>query len=116
SRPAYYYVDNNGGNSIWWSNGKVPDELKVMKNYQWASYFYYDASIASSYFDKAIRASNDPELKAKALYMKAKVEKTLDYPFDFWNEDNTNSNEKYWQCFEELKKDYSKTAYYQEIL
>lgn len=116
NRPAYYYVNSNEGYSIWWINGKKPEMAKVMKDYTWYNYFYYDASIASHYFDKAIQASQNPELKAKALYMKAKVEKTLTPLTDWWMEPIDIDNEAYWACFKQLKQEFSNTDYYKEII
>ena len=87
-----------------------------MKNFAWASYNYYDATIALNYFDMAMKASNDPEMKAKALYMKAKVEKTKSFSYDYWSGPEDVDNNDYWDCLKQLKTEFSNTQYYKEIL
>jgi hypothetical protein len=112
-RPLMYFMSSNYGYAVWWTADKEETETKVYKNYIWSAELYHDVDIAKNYLEKALKSTKDPELKAKTLYMMAKVEKIRNLK-NYWEDDNY-SNE-YYDMFKELKSKYSKTAFYKELL
>jgi hypothetical protein len=116
-RPAIYLSESNEGNYTWWSSDDKEEEMKLYKGYDWISDRFYTPDIAAYYFESAIKNTNDKELKAKALYQLAKVEKTRDLSqlSDSWAENLTYSK-RFYECFNELKTNLSNTAYYKDVL
>jgi hypothetical protein len=116
-RPAIYYSESNEGNYAWWSADDKLESPKVFKGYDWLSDRYYTPDIAGSYFEKSLKSSGNDELKAKALYMLAKVEKTrdLEQMLNIWN-DTPQYSKRYYEAFKDLKSNYANTAFYKDIL
>lgn len=117
NRPAIYYSESNEGNYAWWSADEKLEEINVFKGYDWISDRFYTPDIAGGYFEKVIKSPGNDEMKAKALYMLAKVEKTrdLEQALNSWN-DAPQYSKKYYEAFKELKTNYAKTAFYKDIL
>jgi DNA-directed RNA polymerase subunit F len=116
-RPAIYYSESNEGNYAWLSADDKLESPKVFKGYDWLSDRYYTPDIAGNYFEKSLKSSGNDELKAKALYMLAKVEKTrdLEQTQNAWN-DTPQYSKRYYEAFKDLKSYYPNTAFYKDIL
>jgi hypothetical protein len=74
---------------------------------------YDDCSKAEEYYNKAINASNNPELKAKCCFMAAKCEQNM---FFLYKPVGHKGDFKAGKYFAMLKANYSKTQYYREII
>jgi hypothetical protein len=115
SRPAIYYAQNNGGHSNWFSTGTKEVRPKTFHNYGWNNYRYFNPDVGTSYFERAIKFTEDPELAARACYMAAKMEKARYHTAFWWNKNEVNMS-KYNEYLDRLKADYSNTQYYQEVI
>lgn len=77
---------------------------------------------AKSYYQKALLAATNDEQKAKCHYMLAKCERNEYYLNKYkgedywWGYDRDKINFKAWNGFKALKKDFSKTKYYQDVI
>ena len=85
----------------------------MFKGYDWYSDRYYAPDIAGGYFEKALKTAGNDELKAKALYMIAKVEKTRDMEqvYNIWD-DAPQYSKRFYETFKELKASFSKNEFY----
>ncbi len=115
SRPAIYLARGNSGHSNWYSTGTQEEQLKHYRHYSWSSYRYFDAGIGTSYFEKAMEVASDPELKARACYMAAKMQKAKLHTEFWWESDKVNLK-KYHQLVDQFKAEYANTQYYQEVI
>jgi hypothetical protein len=82
-----------------------------------------NCDLAKSYYKKAFEASKNNEQKAKTQYMMAKCERNDYYNQKYysrnlssWDIYDDKINFTAWQGFKNLKANYSKTKYYQEII
>lgn len=81
-----------------------------------------DCSLAKTYYQKALSAAQNDEQKAKMHFMIAKCERNEYYYKKYLLEDNWWSayrdevNFLAWNGFVELRKNYSKTKYYQDAI
>lgn len=81
-----------------------------------------DCSLAQKYYKIAFSAADNQEQKAKMTYMLSKCERNDFYSnrnsqFDnYWNVDTKQVDFIAWDGFKTLKKDYSKTKFYQEVI
>lgn len=76
-------------------------------------YPYLDCRKAMEYYQKAMNASSNNEFKAKCCFMAAKCEQNQFFISSEFNYDNSIRSGVF---FRQLKTDYSKTKYYQEII
>jgi hypothetical protein len=85
-----------------------------------------NCSVSKMYYEKAFAAAKNNEQKAKCQYMLAKCERN-DYYNHFYDPKKDNWENAYlaeeskinflaWNGFKNLKKDYSKTKYYQDVI
>lgn len=81
-----------------------------------------NCTLAKSYYQKALAAATNDEQKAKCHYMLAKCERN-DYYLNkyvgenaWWGYDRDKFNFRAWNGFKALKKDFSKTKYYQDVI
>jgi hypothetical protein len=112
-RPLMYFRESNFGSAVWWTADKEETPTPIYKNYEWKAELFHDVDIAKNYLSKALKYSNNSEMKAKTIYLMAKVEKIRNLK-SYWDE-NYMSKE-YYELFKDLKSNYSKTAFYKEIL
>ncbi|WP_264566305.1 hypothetical protein [Flavobacterium sp. N3904] len=82
-----------------------------------------NCSLAKVYYEKAFLATKNNEQKAKCQYMIAKCERNDFYNKKYyslnlstWDIQDDQTNFIAWQGFKNLKNNYSKTKYYQEII
>jgi hypothetical protein len=81
-----------------------------------------NCSLAKLYYQKALLAASNDEQKAKCNYMLAKCERNEYYNTKYvgesswWGWDEDKINFKAWNGFKALKKDYSQTKYYQDVI
>jgi hypothetical protein len=82
-----------------------------------------NCSLAKAYYEKAFLAAKNNEQKAKCQYMIAKCERNDYYNKKYyslnlstWDIQDDQINFIAWQGFKNLKANYSKTKYYQEII
>jgi hypothetical protein len=81
-----------------------------------------DCSIAKMYYEKAFQAAKNDEQKAKTQYMLAKCERNNHYNFlyktgdDCWDDRDDGINFLEWAGFKNLKNNYAKTKFYQEVI
>ncbi|MDQ6471392.1 hypothetical protein RB619_12110 [Flavobacterium sp. LHD-80] len=79
-------------------------------------------SVSKMYYQKAFEAASNKEQKAKCLYLISKCERN-----DYYNKKYNNINNYWeiqddkinfiaWNSFKALKKDYSDTKYYQDVI
>ncbi|BDU23839.1 hypothetical protein [Flavobacterium sp. GSB-24] len=79
-------------------------------------------SVSKMYYQKAFEAASNKEQKAKCLYLISKCERN-----DYYNKKYNNINSYWeiqddkinfiaWNSFKALKKDYSDTKYYQDVI
>ncbi len=74
---------------------------------------YLNCAKAEKYYNKAMNATNNPELKAKCCFMAAKCEQNM---FFLYRPTDHKGDFKAGKYFAMLKANYSKTRYYQEII
>jgi hypothetical protein len=81
-----------------------------------------DCSLAKMYYQKALSAAQNDEQKAKMNYMISKCERN-EYYFkkyliaeNSWDVENDGIDFIAWNGFKELKKNYSNTKFYQEVI
>lgn len=106
SRDMYATVRTGMGTASW-------DLISVEKPQIDTNIAYNNCGLALEYYLKAMNASKDAEFEAKCCFMAAKCEQNTffcnipkDYKGDF----------KSGEYFRELKKNFSNTKYYQEII
>jgi hypothetical protein len=81
-----------------------------------------NCDIPKMYYQKAFEAATTKEQKAKCIYMLAKCERNEYYNNKYnnlknwWEADDDKINFIAWNAFKTLKKDYSDTKYYQDVI
>ena len=81
-----------------------------------------NCSLPKMYYQKALEAATTKEQKAKCVYMLAKCERNEYYNkkynsvTNWWTADQDQINFLAWNNFKILKKDYSDTKYYQDVI
>lgn len=81
-----------------------------------------NCSLPKMYYQKAFEAATTKEQKAKCIYMLAKCERNeyYNYKYDnlknWWEANDDKINFIAWNGFKTLKKDYSDTKYYQDVI
>jgi hypothetical protein len=82
-----------------------------------------NCSLAKTYYQKAFASAKNNEQKAKTQYMIAKCERNEYYNKKYyslnlstWDIQDDQTNFIAWQSFKNLKANYSKTKYYNEII
>jgi hypothetical protein len=82
-----------------------------------------DCSTAKRYYKQAFEAASNKEQKAKCLYMISKCERNDYYNTNYYFQDkgwwdiyDSEVNFKAWDSFKALRKEYSDTQYYQEVI
>lgn len=81
-----------------------------------------NCSLPKMYYQKALEAATTKEQKAKCVYMLAKCERNEYYNkkynsvTNWWTADQDQINFLAWDNFKILKKDYSDTKYYQDVI
>lgn len=81
-----------------------------------------DCSLAQKYYKLAFSAAKNKEQQAKMIYMLSKCERNDFYSDrnsqfkNYWEVNNKDVDFIAWDGFKTLKKDYSKTKFYQEVI
>ncbi|WP_394774870.1 hypothetical protein [Flavobacterium sp.] len=81
-----------------------------------------NCDVPKMYYQKAFEAATTKEQKAKCIYMLAKCERNEYYNNKYnnmkngWEVDDDKINFIAWNSFKTLKKDYSDTKYYQDVI
>ncbi|KFF20321.1 hypothetical protein [Flavobacterium hydatis] len=81
-----------------------------------------NCSVPKMYYQKALEAATTKEQKAKCVYMLAKCERNEYYnkkynlAKNWWDVPDDKINFLAWNNFKILKKDYSDTKYYQDVI
>ncbi|MEO6178124.1 MAG: hypothetical protein ABIP27_23415 [Flavobacterium circumlabens] len=81
-----------------------------------------NCDIPKMYYQKAFEAATTKEQKAKCIYMIAKCERNAYYNNKYnnlknwWEADDDKINFIAWNGFKTLKKEYSDTKYYQDVI
>ncbi|MET3027354.1 hypothetical protein ABXT06_11780 [Flavobacterium sp. UW10123] len=119
---AFYNISHFG-------NGRTFYEMSIV-GYGSGPYSFRDSmkdmitnnSVSKMYYQKAFEAASNKEQKAKCLYLISKCERN-----DYYNKKYTNINSYWeiqddkvnfiaWNSFKVLRKDYSDTKYYQDVI
>jgi len=119
---AFYNISHFG-------NGRTFYEMSIV-GYGSGPYSFRDSmkemitnnSVSKMYYQKAFEAASNKEQKAKCLYLISKCERN-----DYYNKKYTNINSYWeiqddkvnfiaWNSFKALRKDYSDTKYYQDVI
>jgi hypothetical protein len=120
---AFYNITHFG-------NGRLFYEGKIAGEGSTPDYFrdpirdmIINCSVAKAYYAKAFQATKNNEQKAKTQYLLAKCERNDYYNKKYyslnlstWDIQDDQTNFIAWQGFKNLKANYSKTKYYQEII
>jgi len=119
---AYFNLGNGYYNITYFGNGRAfyqtpvkPNEVLWDFSPSYANFkdVIYDCSMAEECYRKAMDLSTDPEFKAKCCFMAAKCEQNnffINKPKDFKGDFQSG------EYFALLKSNYSKTAYYLDII
>ena len=82
-----------------------------------------DCSTAKQYYQQAFKAASTKEQQAKCLYLISKCERNEYYNTNYYYQDKSwwdiydaEVNFKAWDSFKTLKKEYSDTEYYKEVI
>lgn len=119
---AFYNITHFG-------NGRSFYEISIV-GYGSSPYSFRDSmkkmitncSLPKMYYQKALEAATTKEQKAKCVYMLAKCERNEYYNkkynsvTNWWTADQDQINFLAWNSFKILKKDYSDTKYYQDVI
>jgi hypothetical protein len=119
---AFYNITNFG-------NGRTFYEITIV-GYGSSPYSFRgsikkmitDCDVPRMYYQKALEAATTKEQKAKCTYMLAKCERNEYYNNKYnnlknwWDDDDDKINFLAWSNFKTLKKDYSDTKYYQDVV
>lgn len=81
----------------------------------------YSCDLSKMYYQKAFEAATTKEQKAKCVYLIAKCDRNDYYNkkyknVDYWDRQDDKINFIAWEGFKTLKKDYSDTKYYQDVI
>ncbi|RUT69863.1 hypothetical protein D0817_14700 [Flavobacterium cupreum] len=119
---AFYNITHFG-------NGRTFYEISIV-GYGSSPYTFRDSmkkmitncDIPKMYYQKALEAATTKEQKAKCIYMIAKCERNEYYSKKYnglknwWEADDDKINFIAWNGFKTLKKEYSDTKYYQDVI
>ncbi|MCD0464691.1 hypothetical protein [Flavobacterium sp. ENC] len=119
---AFYNITHFG-------NGRTFYEISIV-GYGSSPYTFRDSmkkmitncDIPKMYYQKALEAATTKEQKAKCIYMIAKCERNDYYNKKYnglknwWEADDDKINFIAWNGFKTLKKEYSDTKYYQDVI
>lgn len=119
---AFYNISHFG-------NGRTFYEISII-GYGSSPYSFRDKmkemitnnSVSKMYYQKAFEAASTKEQKAKCIYLIAKCERNEYYNKkyntyrSYWEIQDDKVNFIAWNGFKTLKKDYSDTKYYQDVI
>ncbi len=119
---AFYNISHFG-------NGRTFYEINIV-GYGSSPYSFRDAmkemitnnSVSKMYYQKAFAAASNKEQKAKCLYLISKCERNDYYNKkysainSYWEIQDDKVNFIAWDSFKVLRKDYSDTKYYQDVI
>ncbi|KQX15039.1 hypothetical protein [Flavobacterium sp. Root420] len=119
---AFYNITHFG-------NGRTFYEISIV-GYGSSPYSFRDSmkkmitncDLPKMYYQKAFEAASTKEQKAKCIYLLSKCERNDYYNnkynnvTNWWNVEDDKINFIAWNGFKALKKDYSDTKYYQDII
>lgn len=119
---AFYNISHFG-------NGRTFYEMSIV-GYGSSPYSFRDSmkemitnnSVSKMYYQKAFEAASNKEQKAKCLYMISKCERNDYYNKkysavnSYWEIQDDKVNFIAWNSFKALRKDYSDTKYYQDVI
>ncbi|CAD0009586.1 hypothetical protein [Flavobacterium chungangense] len=104
-------------NITYFGNGRTFYEISISSNDSGT----YSCDISKMYYKKAFDAAATKEQKAKCIYMIAKCERNDYYNnkyknVSWWERQDDKVNFIAWEGFKTLKKDYSDTKYYEDVI
>ncbi|WJS95437.1 hypothetical protein NYQ10_03070 [Flavobacterium johnsoniae] len=119
---AFYNISHFG-------NGRTFYEISIV-GYGSSPYSFRDSmkemitnnSVSKMYYQKAFEAASNKEQKAKCLYLISKCERNDYYNKkysainSYWEIQDDKINFIAWNSFKTLRKDYSDTKYYQDVI
>ncbi|KAF2080305.1 hypothetical protein [Flavobacterium sharifuzzamanii] len=119
---AFYNISHFG-------NGRTFYEMSIV-GYGSSPYSFRDSmkemitnnSVSKMYYQKAFEAASNKEQKAKCLYLISKCERNDYYNKkyntvnSYWEIQDDKVNFIAWNSFKALRKDYSDTKYYQDVI
>jgi len=119
---AFYNISHFG-------NGRTFYEINIV-GYGSSPYSFRDAmkemitnnSVSKMYYQKAFEAASNKEQKAKCLYLISKCERNDYYNKkysainSYWEIQDDKVNFIAWNSFKALRKEYSDTKYYQDVI
>lgn len=119
---AFYNISHFG-------NGRTFYEISIV-GYGSSPYSFRDSmkemitnnSVSKMYYQKAFEAASNKEQKAKCLYLISKCERNDYYNKkysainSYWEIQDDKVNFIAWNSFKALRKDYSDTKYYQDVI
>jgi len=119
---AFYNITHFG-------NGRTFYEISIV-GYGSSPYSFRDSmkkmitncDVSKMYYQKAFEAATTKEQKAKCIYLLAKCERNDYYNkkynnvTNWWSVEDDKINFIAWSGFKALKKDYSDTKYYQDVI
>ncbi|MBB4801178.1 hypothetical protein HNP37_001217 [Flavobacterium nitrogenifigens] len=119
---AFYNISHFG-------NGRTFYEISIV-GYGSSPYSFRDTmkemitnnSVSKMYYQKAFEAASNKEQKAKCLYLISKCERNDYYNKkysainSYWEIQDDKINFIAWNTFKTLRKDYSDTKYYQDVI
>ena len=119
---AFYNISHFG-------NGRTFYEMSIV-GYGSSPYSFRDSmkemitnnSVSKMYYQKAFEAASNKEQKAKCLYLISKCERNDYYNKkynalkSYWEIQDDKVNFIAWNAFKALRKDYSDTKYYQDVI
>ena len=119
---AFYNISHFG-------NGRIFYEMNIV-GYGSGPYSFRDSmkemitncNLPKTYYQKAFEAASTKEQKAKCLYLMSKCERNQYYNEKYkttdswWEIQDDKVNFIAWNGFKALKKDYSDTKYYQDVI
>jgi hypothetical protein len=119
---AFYNISHFG-------NGRTFYEMSIV-GYGSGPYSFRDSmkemitnnSVSKMYYQKAFEAASNKEQKAKCLYLISKCERNDYYNKkynkinSYWEIQDDKVNFIAWNSFKALRKDYSDTKYYQDVI
>ncbi|MBZ4037309.1 hypothetical protein K6T82_21295 [Flavobacterium sp. 17A] len=119
---AFYNISHFG-------NGRTFYEISIV-GYGSSPYSFRNAmkemitnnSVSKMYYQKAFEAASNKEQKAKCLYLISKCERNEYYNKkysainNYWDIQDDKVNFIAWNSFKTLRKDYSDTKYYQDVI
>lgn len=119
---AFYNITHFGNGRTFYEGNIIGSGFNEFEFEEFNRNIITDCSLAQKYYKLAFSAANNDEQKAKMTYMLSKCERNDFYSnrnsqFDnYWEVDNKEIDFLAWNGFKTLKKDYSKTKFYQEVI